>query len=320
MFRNSIVSENSYFQGHDFYMKKLIENIKQYYQRASSVLTMNQRNLEYIYADNKREHYPIADDKMLTKKYLMDANVSCPDVYFVYRYFYDLRNLEEDLKRYDEFVIKPAKGSGGGGIVVIVRRDDKYWYSAGGKPYDLEDLRRHICDIIFGIYSFGLNDEAIIERRIVQHDAINEITQQGLADVRLILHNSNPILAMMRLPTGASDGRANLHQGAIGVGIDIESGVTQHATLKGESIQVHPDSGVRLLQRKIPYWEEVISSGISISKVTPLKYLGVDVAIAVEGPMVLEINVRPGIEIQNVNATGMRKILQQRSMNITPER
>jgi len=207
-------------------------------------------------------------------------------------------------------VIKPAKGSGGGGIMVIVRRDETYWYSVGGKAYDIEDIRRHLCDIIFGVYSFGLRDEVIIEKRILQHQAIDEITQQGLADVRLIVHQGKPVLSMIRLPTRASDGRANLHQGAIGVGIDVASGTTVHATFKGEPIEIHPDTGVNLLGRTIPYWNDIVSTGVAISEIMPLKYLGIDIAVSIEGPMVLEINVRPGIEIQNVNASGMRKILQ----------
>ena len=291
-------------------LKNIVDNLKLYYQRASSVLTMNQRNLEYIYTSNQRKHYPIADDKLLTKKYLEKAGVPHPEVYQTYGYFYDLRNLEQDLKKHAEFVIKPAKGSGGGGIMVIVRRDETYWYSVGGKAYDIEDIRRHLCDIIFGVYSFGLRDEVIIEKRILQHQAIDEITQQGLADVRLIVHQGKPVLSMIRLPTRASDGRANLHQGAIGVGIDVASGTTVHATFKGEPIEIHPDTGVNLLGRTIPYWNDIVSTGVAISEIMPLKYLGIDIAVSIEGPMVLEINVRPGIEIQNVNASGMRKILQ----------
>ena len=291
-------------------LKNVFGQLKLYYQRASSVLTMNQRNLEYIYTSNQRKHYPIADDKLLTKQYLAKAGVPYPEVYQVYSYFYDLRNLEADLKKHEEFVIKPAKGSGGGGIMVIVRRDENYWYSIGGKAYDIDDIRKHLCDIIFGIYSFGLSDDVIIEKRIVQNPEIDEITQQGLADVRLIVHHGKPVLSMIRLPTRASDGRANLHQGAIGVGIDVASGRTVHATFKGTPIDVHPDTGVNLLGRTIPYWSDVVATGLAISEIMPLKYLGIDIAISTEGPMVLEINVRPGIEIQNVNSSGMRGILQ----------
>ncbi|MDH3326913.1 MAG: hypothetical protein OEM38_09385 [Gammaproteobacteria bacterium] len=281
---------------------------------------MNQRNLEYIYPSNNRVDFPIADDKLLTKKYLLKAGVPHPETYQVYGYFFDLRNLDLDLSERSDFVIKPARGSGGGGIIVIVRKENGYWYSVGGKQYSLEDLRRHMCDIIFGIYSFGIRDEVVIEQRIIQHDSVNEITEGGLADVRLIVYQHQPIMAMMRLPTSASDGKANLHQGAIGVGVDIDSGITIHATHEGSYLDAHPDSNVFLIGRKIVYWSDIIKIGIQISNLVPLKYLGVDIAVSHEGPKVLEINVRPGIEIQNVNGKGMRRILaatRQMQLDVT---
>ena len=47
-----------------------------------------------------------------------------------------------------------------------------------------------------------------------------------------------------------------------------------------------------------------------ISRQSPLGYLGVDLVVDAKlGPQVLEINVRPGLEIQNVNAMGLRLVL-----------
>ncbi|MDH5548167.1 MAG: hypothetical protein OEZ43_21540 [Gammaproteobacteria bacterium] len=276
---------------------------------------MNQRNLEYVYPNNSRVDFPIADDKLLTKRYLEDASVPFPKNYHIYGYFFDLRTLAKDLADLHDFVIKPARGSGGGGIIVIVRKDEHYWYGVNGKPYSVEDIRRHLCDIIFGIYSFGIRDEAIIEQRILQHPTIDAIAAMGLADVRVIMYNDYPALAMMRLPTRASEGRANLHQGAIGVGIDIETGTTHHATMEGGFIDRHPDTGNELIGKEIAYWKEIIEIAKTVSKTVPLKYLGIDVALSVDGPKILEINVRPGIEIQNVNNKGMRDILSNIGTN-----
>ncbi len=277
---------------------------------AAKVLTMNQRNLEYIYPNNLRKHYPLADNKLLTKELLTAAGVNVPQTYRVYGYFYELRDIENDLAPYHEFVIKPAKGSGGGGIIVIADRDGDEWVSVGGTRYSAHDLRKHIGDIIFGIHSFGLSDQAIIERRIKQHPLIDTLSAGGLADVRIILCNDAPIMSMIRLPTSISGGRANLHQGAIGAGIDLDTGRTTHASLKGNPATRHPDIGRELIGVEIPFWREVLETGIRSAKAIPLKYIGVDVAISDDGPVVLEANVRPGIEIQNVNRRGMREVLQ----------
>ncbi len=189
---------------------------------------------------------------------------------------------------------------------MIRERRGEEWLSAGGKIYSLDEIRTHISNIIFGIHSFGLRDTAIIEARLEQHERINTLSPSGLADVRLILYRRQPAMAMIRLTTNQSAGRANLHQGAIGVGIDLVTGHTRHAIHKGEEIEFHPDTGAPLIDVELPYWPEILATGQKVINALPLNYLGIDIAITSQGPVLLEINVRPGIEIQNANNLGLR--------------
>ncbi|MFZ2161446.1 MAG: sugar-transfer associated ATP-grasp domain-containing protein [Sideroxyarcus sp.] len=277
---------------------------------ASRVLAMNRRNLHYIYTHNQRKHFPLADDKLLAKEVLIAAGVNMPRTHRTYSYFYELRNLENDLGVYDDFVIKPAQGSGGNGIIVIVGRNGEDWVGISGRIYTAYDLRKHISDIIFGVYSFDLGDRAIIESRIVQHAEMSELSPLGLADVRLIMCDEKPVMSMTRVPTRQSDGKANLHQGALGVAIDIASGITTHAQFLGQPVETHPDTGLSVLGRRLPFWTEVTDLAERAAQAVPLKYLGVDISISPDGPLLLEINVRPGLEIQNVNGRGMLPVLQ----------
>ena len=283
-------------------------------ERASTVLSMNRRNLHYIYTRNQRKHFPLADDKLLAKEILVAAGVRMPETYLTYSYFYELRNLERELGAYHDFVIKPAQGSGGNGIIVIVGRSGGDWLGISGKIYTLYDLQKHISDIIFGIYSFDLGDRAIIESRITQHAEMQELSPLGLADVRVIMCDDTPVMSMTRIPTRQSDGKANLHQGAIGVAIDIATGITTHGRFLGQSADKHPDSGIHLIGRTLPYWPEIIELAQLAARSVPLKYLGVDISISPDGPQLLEINVRPGLEIQNVNDRGMLSILRDMTM------
>jgi alpha-L-glutamate ligase-like protein len=280
--------------------------------RAASrnVLTMNQRNLGYVYPHNKRCDFPIANDKLLCKEILADVGVPLAATHFSYRHFYELSNLKSDLSSLDDFVIKPSNGSAGNGIVVIVGREGNEWIGISGKRYRIEDLRRHIADIIFGVFSHDKQDAAIIEQRIVQHQVINNLFDRGLADVRVIMFQHEPVLTMSRVPTLLSDGKANLHQGAVGIGIDLQSGRSFRAMLKGEPITVHPDSGAELIGVELPFWDEIMQHSRNIAEAVPLKYIGIDIAIAAQGPVLLEINARPGLEIQNVTRRGMRPILE----------
>lgn len=293
---------------------KWLANWRQFQRSSMQVLTMNRRNLNFIYPSNARRHFPMADNKLLTKQLLTEAGVPVPETYGSYSSFFELRHLEQNLIAHNEFVIKPARGSGGGGILVIGGRTDEGWVSVSGRIYTLADLRKHIADIIFGIHSFGLADEAIIEARVEQHAELTELSPFGLTDVRIIVYRDEPAVAMLRVPTRDSDGKANLHQGALGVGIDIETGRAIHAIHQGEALIRHPDNGVELIGRQLPFWKDILQISRQAAGAVPLKYLGIDLAIAVDGPLILEINVRPGIEIQNANMLGMRPLLERIGM------
>lgn len=281
--------------------------------RARTVLGMNQRNLHYIYPYNRRRDFPLADDKIVTKEIMQRAGVPVPQTYRVYTHFYELRTVARDLDAYRDFVIKPSQGSGGGGIIVISERRGDGWAGPGGAIYHLDDVRKHLSDILFGVYSFDLHDRVLIEQRIAQHPEMTALSPFGLADVRVILLQDQPRLAMTRLPTRRSGGRANLHQGALGVGIDLATGRTTHAILKGEPVERHPDTGVRLIDRTIPFWSDVLRVAGLAARAVPLKYLGVDISLSETGPVLLEINVRPGLQIQNANEAGLRARLDQRA-------
>lgn len=280
-------------------------------ERALRVLGMNQRNLNYINPSNLRKDFPIADDKITTKEILSRAGVPVPGTYRIYSHFYELRTLQQDLAPYHDFVIKPSQGSGGNGIIVVAGREWQNWKSVGGRTLALQELKKHLSDIIFGVYSFDLSDRALIEERVVQHDEMSELSPHGLADIRVILYRDEPMLSMTRVPTRGSEGRANLHQGAVGIGIDLATGRTTHAILKGEPVERHPDTGLPLIGRTIPYWSDVIAISKRAAKAVPLKYLGVDISLSRNGPVLLEINVRPGLEIQNANMAGLRSKLTE---------
>lgn len=290
-----------------------LRRLKRIRTRMRKVLFINQRNLSYIYPNNQRIDYPIADNKLKTKELLKTINIPIAETYLIYEYFYELLQLKTDLQQYTDFVIKPAGGKGGGGILVINGQCGAEWLGINGKRYSVENIRKHISDIIFGVYSFGISDYAIVEHRILQHSVIELLSPFGLADVRVIVDQHRPIMAMLRLATKNSNGTANLHQGAVGVGIDINTGKTINATLKGEYITLHPDSNIALIGHTIPYWTEVLHYCEQTSEATPLKYLGIDVAISISGPVILEMNVRPGIEIQNANNLGMRALLESKA-------
>ncbi|MBI5442111.1 MAG: hypothetical protein HY900_12975 [Deltaproteobacteria bacterium] len=278
---------------------------------SDRILGLNRRNLSYVYAQNRLRDLPIADDKLKTKELVGAHGVPVPTTYRVYRHFFELGAVERDLAPYDEFVIKPSNGRYGSGILVLTERREDGWMDITGTVHRPADLRRHILDIVFGTYTNELQSAALVEERVPQQADMARMSPLGLADVRIIFYREQPTLAMLRVPTRRSRGKANLHQGGIGVGVDVATGRTVRALWRGQPVEVHPDTGFPLIGFLIPDWEEVVRVGTVTARSVPLKYIGADIALSVHGPVLLEINARPGLEIQNVNEVPLRSLLRE---------
>jgi alpha-L-glutamate ligase-like protein len=211
------------------------------------------------------------------------------------------------LHGHHEFVIKPNRGSAGRGVFVIVARTGETFLRHNGEKVRLDSLKQHLSDILSGMYSLGGQpDKVIIQQRIHLHPAFAAISYKGIPDVRVILYRNEPAMAMLRLPTRESNGRANLHQGGIGTGIDLETGMTHHAVQRNRFVDRHPDTGQPVVGMCVPYWEDVLDMSRCVARAVGLGYIGVDIVVDEDsGPMLLEANARPGLAIQIANGRGL---------------
>ncbi|MBI5488173.1 MAG: hypothetical protein HY905_12645 [Deltaproteobacteria bacterium] len=284
-------------------------------RRREALVGINRRNLELVDPHNERRHYPLADDKLLAKNVLAAAGVAVPRTVTVCERVADVPAVLATLGVLDEFVVKPARGSGGDGIVVAVgRASPGVWKLAGGGELAESDLRRHLAEIVFGAYALwgGLGDRALVEERIEPHEFLHGLWPHGLPDVRVITLGGVPFVAMVRVPTSRSGGRANLHQGGVGVAVDVATGRMTRAVLAGEQVERHPDTGRALTGAAVPCWPQIVGLARRASRAVPLGYLGVDIVLDRTGrALVLELNVRPGLEIQNVHGRGLAEFLAE---------
>jgi alpha-L-glutamate ligase-like protein len=157
------------------------------------------------------------------------------------------------------------------------------------------------------MYSLGGRpDRAVVQQRVRLHPAFDPVAFQGIPDVRVVLYRGEPAMAMLRLPTQESGGRANLHQGGIGAGVDLSSGLTNHAVQRNRFVRSHPDTGAALVGVLVPSWGDVLTMARRVAAAVGLGYLGVDIIIDAEaGPLLLEANARPGLAIQIANNHGL---------------
>ncbi len=275
--------------------------------RRSGILGMNRRNIDYIARYNERSLYPLVDDKLRTKKLAEKHLLPTPRLQAVLDTQHALKGLSERVSGLSGFAVKPAKGAGGKGILVITDRERERFIKASGASLSLPDLARHCSNILAGLYSLsGVPDVALIEDLIEPEPYFNKLSIEGVPDIRVIIFRGVPVMAMLRLATHASDGKANLHQGAIGVGLDLTTGAGVHAVQFSRRIHTQPDTGAALDHILIPDWQQLLTLAARCHELTGLGYLGADLVVdRNRGPLMLELNARPGLAIQVANGCGL---------------
>lgn len=289
-----------------------------FFTKKKDILGLNERNFAYLKPYNFKAARSNADDKLKTKQLLAQVGLPVPKTYAIIKDRRTLYNFDFDVLP-KSFVIKPNMGIGGAGIyIVFARKKNNNWVASNNQEVTKDNLLFHINDILEGFFSLSHSpDIAFFEQRLKTHPDLKLYCYKGVPDVRIIVFNRVPIMAMLRLPTKESKGKANLLVGGVGVGIDVSRGVTTHAVIKnkffGERvIDYLPGTRIPLRGIKVPYWNKILEIAIEASKVSSLGYAGIDIAIDKEmGPVVLEVNARAGLSIQNANMSTLADRLRR---------
>lgn len=274
---------------------------------AKGIMGINRRNADYVLKYNKRSLYPLVDDKILTKERAIAAGIQVPEMYGIIETEKGISQLHKIIEGHKDFVIKPAQGAGGDGIIVIADRFEGRYKTVSGKLMSQDEIEHQVSNILTGLYSLGgARDRALIEYRVTPDPIFKSISYEGVPDIRIIVLMGYPIMAMLRLPTRQSGGKANLHQGAIGVGVDLATGITLKGTWLNDKISKHPDTENPVDGVQLPHWQNFMELAASCYELCGLGYIGVDMVLDQElGPLILELNARPGLNIQIANNAGL---------------
>jgi alpha-L-glutamate ligase-like protein len=291
--------------------------------KHQGILGMNKRNHRYIGRYNDRTKYPLVDDKLKTKMLAQQAGCSVPKLIGVIRSQFEVKQIHQLVSQWPGFVIKPARGSGGKGILVITSHQDGIYCKASGVQLTKAYIERHISNALAGLFSLGGKNDVVIIENLIQFDNyFDGFSYEGVPDIRVIVFQGFPVMAMMRLSTRASDGKANLHQGAVGVGLDLATGQAIQAVQFDHPVTHHPETKRSLLELSIPHWEKLLILAAKAWEMTGLGYVGTDMVLdGQHGPMILELNARPGLAIQIANGAGLLPRLEhieQMKLPFTP--
>jgi len=275
---------------------------------------LNARNLDYVLKKKSLPQIKIANNKLLVKKILKKSGLPVMDNYFVIRNEKEFKEFDWNLPK--SFVIKPNRGLGGEGVLIVYgkKKNAPVWIKAGQKLIPLENIKHHVFNILEGNFTLeDRGDVAFFEERVKLHPAFKPYTfKGGIPDIRVVVYEKIPVMAELRLPTKESEGKGNLHLGGIGVGIDLKTGITTTAIQHDRPIDSIPEKRLVLSDIQVPFWKEVLRIASLAQKNIKIDFLGVDIAIDREkGPVVLEVNGRPGISIQLANHSPLRERLER---------
>ncbi|MCB1667603.1 MAG: alpha-L-glutamate ligase-like protein [Porticoccaceae bacterium] len=288
--------------------------------RELGVLGMNRRNVNYIARCNPRSRFPLVDNKLKTKHVAQEHGMAVPELYGVVSFQYQIRDLLQLLDGLESFVIKPVQGSGGKGILVIAARRGEEFIKSTGGVLSFSEIKRHVSNILSGLYSLGGRPDTVMIEALIDFDEyLVNYSYEGVPDIRVIVYTGVPVMAMLRCSTHASDGKANLHQGAVGVGLDIVTGCSRYAVQNERRVSRHPDTGYSFEHLSIPHWETILELASGCYEMTGLGYFGADLVLdRNRGPVILELNARPGLAIQIANQAGLRRRLEMVDKQLQP--
>lgn len=169
----------------------------------------------------------------------------------------------------------------------------------------------------------------VVEEYINQHAEMKKLCPSSVNSLRFVTISSDTVpvgqegkrldvvYSIVRIGRGDSI-VDNLHSGGMVANVNLETGVleTHGADHRNNVYITHPDTGTVIKGFKVPYFKEaleMVKEAIETKNVEG--YLGWDIAIGENGPMLLEVNNRPGADgLQTAHAQegrGMKHVMQK---------
>lgn len=276
------------------------------------LLWQNARNLQYIKWSDFAISKKLADSKLKTKEFLKSKWVSVPETLVIVKKHEEINN--EMIEKLEiPFVVKPNNWYWWKWILIFEKKDALWnFITKDWDVYSKNKLFSHLAYILDGFFSLSwLRDRVLIEKKISLDPQIELLGKYGLPDIRVIVYNMVPVMAMLRVPTKESWWKGNLHAWACWVWIDIWTGKLTFISKKWKIVKSIPWIwDIRWI--KLPFWDDVLRIAVSVQKHTKIKFLWCDIVLDKEfWPLLLEMNVRPWLEIQVVNRTPLKTRLEK---------
>jgi Sugar-transfer associated ATP-grasp len=262
----------------------------------------------------------ITEDKWIFYRLIDSFGLPAPQTYGLYDPAYgttwDLArplrtadDLVEELARLrpPAVVLKPNGGHQGQNLLILDRIDHDSGRAVTGAGEDtaVEEALRSV-----DITGMGGYPGYIVQERLANHPALAELAPYATNTVRVqtLLSEMGEVHVLGAVLRLSRRGKMvdNFSQGGVAVAVDPETGVTGRGITKhSDFISRHPDSGVDLAGRQLPFWDEVLSLvRRGAGCLTGLRGVGWDVAVTPTGPVVVEANNNWDLQVLQTHTDG----------------
>jgi len=201
-----------------------------------------------------------------------------------------------------DLVLKPVDEACGYGFELWSYQNERRTWRHGDRELDAPAFIRHCCTLTANGHTH------ILQQRLVNHPVLQPLSGQGLSTIRIVTFRTvdgiiDVLLACLRMPNGASH-VDNFETGGIAAPVDIPTGILGVAVakdLRRGTFTRHPDSQAQIEGVALPFFADALDISRRAHSCFPwMPFVGWDVVIAENGPLILEANPNFGIELPQI--------------------
>ncbi|MCA0433201.1 MAG: hypothetical protein LCH46_08040 [Proteobacteria bacterium] len=200
-----------------------------------------------------------------------------------------------------DLFVKPRSGNGGHHAERWDRLGEGDYRNSKGLTLSRDALFAHLA-------AQSLREDFIIQPRLVNHPALDDIANGALSTLRVLTCKDETGKAIatnvaFRMAVGTNNVVDNFHQGGLAAPVDLSTGTIGPASDIGRYPdigwrEIHPVSGAHFAGRELPFWKEAIALACEAGDAFPWRTaIGWDVAMLRDGPMIIEGNGKPDLDI-----------------------
>jgi len=197
--------------------------------------------------------------------------------------------------------IKPRNSNGGSGTERWIFGNGQY-VGKDGWTLDSQALCEHLAEL-------SRANSYLVQECLINHPELEQLTAGALSTLRMYTFANERgemehIFSMFKMSQDPEAVVDNIHRGGLAASVDPVTGLLGRATDSGKLARTgwldrHPVTGAQILGLRLPFWRQALDLALLAHQKLPAAYvIGWDVAITENGPVIVEGNKAPDIEIE----------------------